>query len=209
MTRSSRTVIRPKSIATVVVVLSSTPSSSSTSTLGSLRISSVRSGLISLTEETSVVLPAPNPPATRILIDTGPATAGSASESSKSISDILEHLRVGQPAPSRRTDCDQPVLAHVGEQDPDDAEREVEVGSQVGHRFRRPALTYDRHVLRLEHELVDRGIGRADEREHVDSFAAGPRAAPGQRVRADDRTLVPVKPPVVAHYRSHRPGGAG
>src|SRR5215471_20335603 len=121
MTRSSRTVIRPKSIATVVVSLSSTPSSASTSAPGALSTSSVRNGLISLTEETSVVFPAPKPPAMRILIDTGPAKAGSASESSKSISDILEHLRVGQPALGRRTDGDQPVFAHVGEQDPDDA----------------------------------------------------------------------------------------
>src|SRR5215472_19073817 len=158
MTRSSRTVIRPKSMATVVVVLSSTPSSSSTRTLGSLSISSVRNGLISLTEDTSVVLPAPKPPAMRILIDTGSATADSTSESSKGISDILEHSRVGQPVPSRRTDCDQPVFAHVGEQDPDDAKREVEVGGQIGHRLRRPALTHDGQELRFEHELVDRDL---------------------------------------------------
>src|SRR5215469_4653322 len=176
MTRSSRTVIRPKSIATVVVSLFSTPSSASTSTPGSLSISSVRSGLISLTEETSVVLPAPNPPAMRILIDTGPATAGSPSESSKGISDILEHLRVGQPVPSRRTDCDQPVFAHVGEQDPDDAKREVEVGRQVRDRPRRPADSHNGQVLGLEHELVDRDIGRTDEREQIDGFAGWPSA---------------------------------
>src|SRR5262249_44244541 len=111
--------------------------------LGSVSISSVRSGLISLTAETSVVLPAPKPPAIRILIDTGPATADSASESSKGISDILEHFRVGQPGPNRRTDGDQPVFAHVGEQDPDDAQREVEVGGQVGYRLRRPAMAHD------------------------------------------------------------------
>src|SRR5215467_8706427 len=206
MTRSSRTVIRPKSIATVVVSLPSTPSSASTSMLGSLSISSVRSGLISLTEETSVVLPAPKPPAMRILIDTGPATAASSSESSKGISDILEHLRVGQPVANRRTDGDQPVFAHVGEQDPDDAEREVEVGSQVRDRLRRLAVTYDGQVLGLEDELVDRGVGRADERQQVDDFAGGPRAAPGQRVRADDRAIVPVEPLIVAHVRSHRLG---
>src|SRR5215467_7441421 len=171
MTRSSRTVIRPKSIATVVVSLPSTPSSASTSTLGSLSISSVRSGLISLTEETSVVFPAPKPPATRILIDTGPAAAGSPSESSKGISDILEHLRVGQPAPSRPTDCDQPVFAHVGEQDPDDAKREVEVGGQISDWLWRPTLTHDGQELRFEHELVDRDICRADEREQIDGFA--------------------------------------
>jgi hypothetical protein len=69
-------VMRPKSIATVVVALASTPVVRSTSALGSLRISSVRSGRISLTEFTSVVLPAPNPPATRILMVTGKAADG-------------------------------------------------------------------------------------------------------------------------------------
>src|SRR5215472_19373529 len=208
MTRSSRTVIRPKSIATVVVSLPSTPSRASTSTLGALITSSVRSGLISLTEETSVVLPAPKPPAMRILIDTGSATAGSESESSKGISDILEHLRVSQSAPSRPADCDQPVFAHVGEQDPDDAKREVEVGGQIGDRLWRPALTHDGQELRFEHELVDRDLGRADEREQVDGFAGRPRATTGQRVRADDRTLVPVEPLIVAHGWSHRLSGA-
>src|SRR5215472_13483285 len=199
MTRSSRTVIRPKSIATVVVSLPSTPSSASTSMLGSLSISSVRSGLISLTEETSVVLPAPKPPAIRILIDTGPPTTASSSESSKGISDILEHLRVGQPVPHRRTDCDQPVFAHVGEQDPDDAKREVEVRSKVGDRLRRAAVTHHGQVLGFEDELVDGGLGRADECEQIDGLASGPRAAPGQRVRADDRTIVPAEPLIVAH----------
>jgi hypothetical protein len=64
-------VIRPKSIATVVVSLRSTPLSESTAALRSLSASSVRSGRISLTAPTMVVLPAPNPPAIRILIVTG------------------------------------------------------------------------------------------------------------------------------------------
>jgi len=64
-------VIRPKSIATVVVCLCSTPDRSSTPTLSSVRYSSVRSGRISLTEPTRVVLPTPKPPATRIFKATG------------------------------------------------------------------------------------------------------------------------------------------
>ena len=63
--------IRPKSIATVVVFLSSTPEVSSIPTLLSVSSSSVRSGRISLTDPTSVVLPAPKPPATRILMAVG------------------------------------------------------------------------------------------------------------------------------------------
>jgi hypothetical protein len=50
----------------VVVNLSRTALSSSTSRPASVMISSVLSGLISLTEPTMVVLPTPNPPTTTI-----------------------------------------------------------------------------------------------------------------------------------------------
>lgn len=70
-TRSSRRVMRPKSMATVVVCLPSTPLVSSTGRPASVSSSSVRSGLISLTVPTRVVLPTPKPPATRILSVTG------------------------------------------------------------------------------------------------------------------------------------------
>jgi hypothetical protein len=73
-------VIRPKSMATVVVVLCSTPEVSSTSSPSTDRVSSVRSGSISLTAPTSVVLPAPNPPATTIFTAVGMAPAGLGSE---------------------------------------------------------------------------------------------------------------------------------
>ena len=63
--------MRPKSMATVVVFLPSTPLVSSTGRPASVSSSSVRSGLISLTAPTRVVLPTPKPPATRILSVTG------------------------------------------------------------------------------------------------------------------------------------------
>lgn len=59
--------IRPKSIATVVVDFSRTPSRSSTGTDASLSRSSVCSGRISDTESMRVVLPTPKGPAIRIL----------------------------------------------------------------------------------------------------------------------------------------------
>ena len=68
-------VMRPKSIATVVVVLPSTPDRSSMPTPGSVSTSSVRSGRVSLTAPTMVVLPTPKPPATRILIAVGSGVA--------------------------------------------------------------------------------------------------------------------------------------
>src|SRR6059036_1479204 len=63
--------MRPKSMATVVVFLPSTPLVSSIGRPASVSSSSVRSGLISLTAPTRVVLPTPKPPATRILSVTG------------------------------------------------------------------------------------------------------------------------------------------
>ncbi len=61
--------MRPKSMATVVVLLLSSPARESTPTLAAVMVSSVRSGAISLTEPISVVLPTPKAPTTRILTD--------------------------------------------------------------------------------------------------------------------------------------------
>ena len=61
--------IRPKSIATVVVVLPGTCRVSSTPTPAEVMIASVVSGVISDTDPTSVVLPTPNPPAMTIFAD--------------------------------------------------------------------------------------------------------------------------------------------
>jgi hypothetical protein len=60
---------QPKSIATVVVVFCGTAQVSSTPTLGAVITSSVRSGGISETAPTKVVLPTPNPPATTIFAE--------------------------------------------------------------------------------------------------------------------------------------------
>src|SRR5215467_11768863 len=91
-------VIRPKSSATVVVLLRSTPLSTSTCVPGSVSGSSVRSGRISVTDPTSVVLPAPNPPAIRILMVTGacPGSRPYGSEPPKAIGHLSQNSRVGQ-----------------------------------------------------------------------------------------------------------------
>src|SRR4051812_37106855 len=67
--RSRSMLIRPKSIATVVVVLPGTCRLSSTPTPAEVMIASVVSGVISETDPTSVVLPTPNPPAMTIFAD--------------------------------------------------------------------------------------------------------------------------------------------
>src|SRR3954471_1373064 len=68
-------VMRPKSSATVVVILDSTPKVSSTPIPRWLSSSSVCSGRISLIVPTMVVLPTPKPPATRILMAIAGVTA--------------------------------------------------------------------------------------------------------------------------------------
>ena len=61
--------MRPKSIATVVVVLFGVPSRSSTPADGVVTNASVRSGMISGTAPTKVVLPTPNPPEMTIFVE--------------------------------------------------------------------------------------------------------------------------------------------
>src|SRR5258708_3744022 len=101
--RSSRIVIRPKSSATVVVVLRSTPVRLSTGVPAALSSSSVDSGRISLTEPTRVVLPTPKPPAMSTLRATGRTCLSSvSSEAAKAIHDLLEDAAVGQPGPRAR-----------------------------------------------------------------------------------------------------------
>src|SRR6185503_8119667 len=82
--------IRPKSIATVVVVFVGTPAMSSMPRLALVSTSSVCSGRISLTALTSVVLPTPKPPATRIF-----TACGTRSEGSEAIDNRLEDAFVG------------------------------------------------------------------------------------------------------------------
>ena len=68
-TRSSSRVMRPKSIATVVVRLSGVASRPSSPAEALVTSASVRSGMISETAPTNVVLPAPKPPEMTIFVD--------------------------------------------------------------------------------------------------------------------------------------------
>src|SRR3954469_2579218 len=87
-------VMRPKSIVTVVVRFASTPEVSSAPS-APVSTSSVCSGRISLTEPTMVVLPAPKPPAIRILSATGMRDdAPLRSERTESIDNRLEYVDV-------------------------------------------------------------------------------------------------------------------
>src|SRR5262244_3640384 len=111
MSPASR-VTRPKSIATVVVVLSGVWDRSSTPSLTAVMTASVVSGVISETEPTNVVLPAPKPPATTILTD---VTAASASTPSA----VLE-LAKSTEHPFKKAKI-RPALTVIGLMNPDEA----------------------------------------------------------------------------------------
>src|ERR1700724_3046021 len=126
--------MRPKSIATVVVVFCCTKAVSSIPIDFSVSASSVRRGLISLTVPTRVVFPTPKPPATRIL------TAMALSERMESIDHVLQYALVGELGHRRRSAYnDQSMVEQVAQENPDDPGGHVKLGGRLGHRERRCA----------------------------------------------------------------------
>src|ERR1700756_3801912 len=138
-TRSFSSVIRPKSMATVVVFFSGTWDRSSTSVEATVITASVVNGWISDTEPTKVVLPTPKPPATTIFTDViaeaSPPPWGRATlDLTESTKHPFEQVHVG--AAFRvipLVDAHESVRAHVRDQDPRDAERYPEHGRDLGH----------------------------------------------------------------------------
>jgi hypothetical protein len=61
---------------------------------------------------------------------------------------------------------DEPPLPHVGEQDPDHAERKIQVGGQVSDRGRQAAHPQQREVLGLETFQVGRGSADGGDHGH-------------------------------------------
>src|SRR5271168_1602160 len=129
-TRSLSSVIRPKSIATVVVDLSGTCDKSSTSVLATVITASVVSGVISDTDPTNVVLPTPNPPATTILTDV--MADADASDLGWATLDLTESTKHPFEQIEVRTalriialmNADEPVRAHIRDEYPGHAQRQ-------------------------------------------------------------------------------------
>src|SRR3984885_5590556 len=207
-TRSDRKLIRPKSMATVVVVLRSTPAMSSTPTLRSLSSSSVRSGRISLIDATRVVLPAPKPPAIRILVVTGrlPCSAGW-SERLKSIKYVPQQSRVGYGSRARWTDAHQALLAQVAEEHANHPDREVKVGGNIHDGHGAAAHAQDPALLGAEPEALGGALaGRQHEVDQAEGCCPVARQGPalGHGVGPDHRSGGPVQPaiPRSSHGRS-------
>src|SRR5580700_4401679 len=107
-------VIRPKSIATVVTRLFSTPARSSNPVLTEVSSSSVHSGRTSLIAPTRVVLPAPNPPATTIL-KTASGLPLPSSEGTEPIQHLLKQVGAGPFARVLAHDREPTLDEEIGE----------------------------------------------------------------------------------------------
>src|SRR5690606_11778482 len=187
MISSSSRVSRPKSIATVVVFLSGVAETSSWATLASVITASVVTGGISDTEPTSVVLPAPNPPAMTILVDATDERL--LEETFEATERPFQHLVLGRAVPGDRgVDVDQALVGQVADEHLGDAQRQLQLRRDLGHRAHLGAQPVD--PLRLRHQVL-RGVGLlvrdGDQRLHHQRMA-GPGAAAGEGVRTDPRS---------------------
>src|SRR5690349_1232907 len=121
----------PKSMATVVVDLFSTPVTLSVAALAAVSVSSVVSGSISLTAPTNVVLPTPKPPATRILTWMG----NSSDEPSEAINHRLQNgWVVGVGLAGRELRDHRAQLDQVGQDDLGDRDRPLQQCGHLGDR---------------------------------------------------------------------------
>src|SRR6201996_3833545 len=126
-------------MATVVVTLSGVADRSSVSRLASVIRASVVTGSISEIDLTKGVLPAPNPPAMTIFVETADGDS-SVLDGLATTKTPSEQYVFGQPgAGGARVDADPAVVGQVAEQDPDHPERDVEAGRDLSHRADRPA----------------------------------------------------------------------
>src|SRR5690242_14210810 len=137
--------MRPKSMATVVVVLSPVWVRSSIPAEAEVMTASVRSGLISDTAPTNVVFPTPKPPATTIFAEVVERAAPL--ELAKSTEHPFEQchiwLSAGGFIATGLVDGDESGLGQVGDEDSGDAEGDGEEGGNLRDRFDLPAQLAD------------------------------------------------------------------
>src|ERR1700684_2579410 len=121
-------------MATVVVILSGVADRSSVLWLASVIRASVVTGSISEMDRTNVVLPAPNPPATTILVEMadGDSSVLDGLETTKNPfeQNVFRHPRVG----GGRMNAQLAVIGEVADQDPDHSQRHVQVSRDFRDR---------------------------------------------------------------------------
>src|SRR6185295_3653358 len=142
--------MRPKSMATVVVVLSPVWVRSSMPAEADVMTASVRSGLISETAPTNVVLPTPKPPATTIFAEVVERAAPPL-ELAKSTEHPFEQchiwLAAGGLVAAGLVDGDKSGLRQVGDEDSGNAEGDGEECRDLGDRLDLTAQMADPLVL--------------------------------------------------------------
>ena len=119
-------------MATVVVDLAGTAARSSTPSDSLVTRASVRSGWISETEPTSVVLPTPKPPAMTIFVDAALRGALVGAKSTEGPFDELNPLVTRRVVGDGGLHTDVSVLDQVAQQHPDHAYRHVDQGGDLG-----------------------------------------------------------------------------
>src|SRR4051795_13184834 len=185
-TSSSSTEMRPKSMATVVVVLLGVAVRSSTPSEAEVITASVRSGTISETAPTKVVLPAPNPPETTIFVE----REGRRSEPLEATEHSPQESRVTFVAVGGRglEDLDQAEVDHVGDDDAGHPEGDPQLRRDLGHGHRALADLDHSVVFGREKGALPRLApvrGGQHERLQVE-LAAGFRASARACVGADE-----------------------
>src|ERR687884_2133436 len=126
--------MRPKSMATVVVVLLGVAVRSSTPREAEVITASVRSGTISETAPTKVVLPAPNPPDTTIFVE----REGRRSEPLEATEHSPQESWVTFVAIGRRglQDLDEAEVDHVGDDDAGHPQGDPQLSGDLGDGHR-------------------------------------------------------------------------
>src|SRR5256886_8290810 len=152
--RSLSSDTRPKSMATVVVVLFGVADRSSTSTLASVMTASVVSGTISETEPTNVVLPTPKPPATTILAKVVGCGAAEPRElRGLEPAETTEHpfhefdRRPVANDHAALMDQDEPHASHISDQHSGHAQGQPQMRGHLRHRPGVQAQSTDRAML--------------------------------------------------------------
>src|SRR5690348_6693787 len=191
-TRPASRVTRPKSIATVVVVLSGVWDRSSTPSLTEVMTASVVSGVISETEPTNVVLPAPKPPATTILTDVTATSASrplAALELAKSTKHPFKEVEIWPALPMvRLVDTDQSLHRHVPDEDTGNAEWHSQDGGDLGDRPPVTAVSKNGLAFRAQYRKIAGFIVRCGHHSLDPQLITGFRPAAGYRIRTNQRT---------------------
>src|ERR1700761_4047481 len=140
---SSSRLTRPKSIATVVVTFSGVAARSSVPWLASVIRASVVTGSISEMDRTNVVLPAPNPPAMTILVEMAVGDSSVPDGLERTKNPFQQHVFRHTSVRGGGMNSELAVIGEIADQDPDHAQRYLQLGRDFRDRAHRTAQQID------------------------------------------------------------------